>query len=152
LQSSGLSDTPMVAEEVPLVACGQRVGVKGSREQANRSVAATVQVRPALDADPAKPVASPTMELEGRGATSKPHTKHASRTLPLRPPSLLIAALPLATTTPSDVTDITRTGAGFTHGMFGGSLGGARHGATRSSRWLTSGGVVVVNWRVRTVR
>jgi hypothetical protein len=46
----------MVTEEVPLVAPCHQGGVKRSREQTNRPAATTAQVRPALDADPARPI------------------------------------------------------------------------------------------------
>ena len=80
LQQSGQLDSPIVAEEVPAVtwlarlACGHRVGVKRSREQTHRPVAATVQVRPALEADPARSVVPPIMANEERGADSTTKT------------------------------------------------------------------------------
>jgi hypothetical protein len=109
----------MVAEEVPPVA-RHRVGVKRPREQTNRPVATASQVRPALDADPARSARRPTLETEGRGATPmarRPRGRPPS--LPPRPPSLLHAAFPLAATSPTDVTNLTAPDIGFTHGMFG---------------------------------
>jgi hypothetical protein len=57
----------MVAEEVPAV-LPKRVGVKRSREQPTDQTRHAVQVRPALEADPAAPPTPPTMTPQGRTA------------------------------------------------------------------------------------
>ena len=99
LQWLGELSSPMVAEEVPLVAwlvrrdCCPRVGVKRSRERTNRRVAATVQVRPALGADPAQPVCGPIMDLEERGANSTTTTTWCASRLTARPPFLMRASI-----------------------------------------------------------
>lgn len=110
LQQSGQLNSPMVAEEVPPVTwlaqrtCCHRVGVKRSREQANRLIAGTVQVRPALEADPAEGVRAPIMDTEGRGADSPTKPSSCPSRLPARPPFLMRAAVGEATV-PIDVVD-----------------------------------------------
>jgi hypothetical protein len=109
----------MVAEEAPRVFCPDRhrVGVKRSREQPDRPDVATAEVRPALEADPARPVITPTMNTEGTGATSTSTTSGPSTRLPTRPRSLLIAAVLSAVTDDNDPNDRFNTEAGFTHGL-----------------------------------
>src|SRR2546425_7027431 len=100
----------MVAEEVPPVtpsipagliprACCHRVGVKRSREQTNQLVACTVPVRPALDADPARPVRTPIMDNEERGAGLATNNSSCSTRSTACPPFLTRAALAGVTTT-----------------------------------------------------
>jgi hypothetical protein len=83
-----------------------------------RAFAATAPVRPALDADPGKPVISPTMSTEGTGATSTSTDSERSTRLPARLRSLLIAGV-LADIGDSDPADLCNIGAGFTHGLLG---------------------------------
>jgi hypothetical protein len=118
----------MVAEEVPPVTPARlrpttrrsprhRVGVKRSREQTNRPGAAAAKVRPALDADPARPVLRPTMDAEGTGATSPWRTPTCSTRLPIPPRSLMAA--PCLAHSDIEGTNPARTErtAGFTHGV-----------------------------------
>ncbi len=119
----------MVAQEVlpvtrpqlpaPGLTRRHRVGVKRSREQTSRPAATTLEVRPALDADPAASVHPPTMNTEGTGANSSSTNSVCTARFATRPRSLLIAALLATPTRESDITDPTGTGAAFTHGMFG---------------------------------
>src|SRR5258708_7503895 len=113
----------MVAEEVPRVFCrrNDRVGVKRPREQARRLAASAAPVRPALDADPTRPVHQPTMTREGTGPPSPATDSRRPTRLPERPRSLLIAA------TPADddrrLPDPPTTGPGVTHGLLGLAVG-----------------------------
>jgi hypothetical protein len=111
----------MVAEEAPCVFCPDRhrVGVKRSREQPNRLVVATAEVRPALEADPASPVMTPTINTEGTGATPTSTTPESATQLPTRPRSLLTAAVLTAVADDSDPADPLSTEARFTHGLLG---------------------------------
>ena len=111
----------MVAEKVPRVFCPdrERVGVKRSREQPDRLVVAMAEVRPALDADPARPVITTTMNTEGTGATSTWTTAGSSTRLPTSPRSLwtgnVLSAVVADHSGPADPFSIE---AGFTHGLF----------------------------------
>src|SRR5436190_11060190 len=103
----------MVAEEVPAVA-RDRVGVKRSREQPADPTCRPVEMRPALDADPARPVLRRTMAPEGRRATAEPEPARPSAPIQTaRPPSLLSAPLLTATT----------AGIPLTHGLLGSESG-----------------------------
>jgi hypothetical protein len=109
----------MVAEEVPHVFCPRRekVGVKRSREQRDRPVAAAAPVRPALDADLARAVNKPTMATETTGATSPSTNSACSTRLPGRPRSLMTAAVLAAVADDSEPADRFVTEAGLTHGL-----------------------------------
>ena len=74
------------------LASSHGVGVKRSREHANRPVVATVGSRPALDADPAGAPRRPTMETEERGADSTTRTSSCPPPVPELPPFLVQAA------------------------------------------------------------
>ena len=111
LQQSGQLNSPMVAEEAPPVtwlagrACCHRVGVKRSREQTNRLVTATVQVRPTLEADPAEAVRAPIMDNEERGADSTGKISSCPSRLTARP-SFLMGAAVAETTVPIDIDEL----------------------------------------------
>src|SRR5438876_3052714 len=111
----------MVAEEAPCVLCPdrRRVGVKRSREQTDRLAAATAEVRPALDADRARPVITPTMNTEGAGVTSTSTDPWPPRRLPTSPRPLLSAAVLSAVADDSDRTDLFDTDTAVTHGLLG---------------------------------
>jgi hypothetical protein len=82
-----------------------RVGVKRSREQTNHPTAATIEVRPALDADPAEVTLGPRIDKEGRGTTST--TTHLDiptppdRASPFPPARLLLH--PISENDPTDL-------------------------------------------------
>src|SRR5438477_4083081 len=111
----------MVAEEAPCVLCPdrRRVGVKRSREQTDRLAAATAEVRPALDADRARPVITPTMNTERAGVTSPSTDPWPPRRLPTSPRPLLSAAVLSAVADDSDRTDLFDTDTAVTHGLLG---------------------------------
>src|SRR5258708_32660682 len=134
----------MVAEEAPCVSCParRRVGVKRSREQPDRLAVASAEMRPALDADPARPVITPTMNTEGTGATSTSTTSGPSTRLPTRPRSLVIAAVLSAVTDDSDPAGPFNTEAGFTHRLL----------AQRSARRASSARRRQTAWLIRRLR
>ena len=111
---------------LPLPAPG--VGVKRPREQTNQPVAATTEVRPTLDADPAEPCNEATMDEEGRGTvpyTIRPTSRHR---MTASLPCLLPAAFP------ADSPRRTNPGCShhaFTHGMYwDGAAAGLGDGST----------------------
>jgi hypothetical protein len=70
------------------------VGVKRSREQTDQPALPTIEVRPALDADPAELTRRPTMEDEGRGSPSTSTNSTSPESPTAAPPSLLRAPHP----------------------------------------------------------